>query len=180
MTRDQLEHAIRAACDVSEDTELWIFGSQAILGEFPNAHENLRASIEVDVQPKNRPKTVDYVDGALGELSQFHQTHGFYVHGVSIESAKLPDGWKQRTVPISDPVSTRGKTGLCIEAHDLAASKLVAYREKDREFARILLVERMIVARILTERIRLLKVEESQRKFLLEWVQNTAEELQRK
>lgn len=81
MTRNQLEHAIRAACDVSEDTELWIFGSQAILGEFPNAHENLRASIEVDVQPKNRPEAVDYVDGALGELSQFHQTHGFYVHG---------------------------------------------------------------------------------------------------
>lgn len=37
MTRDQLEHAIRAACDISNDTELWIFGSQAILGEFPNA-----------------------------------------------------------------------------------------------------------------------------------------------
>ena len=34
MTRDQLEHAIRAACDVSGDNELWIFGSQAILGEF--------------------------------------------------------------------------------------------------------------------------------------------------
>jgi len=32
MTRDQLEHAIRAACDVSKDAELWIFGSQAILG----------------------------------------------------------------------------------------------------------------------------------------------------
>jgi hypothetical protein len=31
MTRDQLEHAIRAACDVSKDTELYIFGSQAIL-----------------------------------------------------------------------------------------------------------------------------------------------------
>ncbi len=58
MTRDQLEHAIRAACDVSKDTELWIFGSQAILGEFPNAPESLRASIEVDVQPKNRPETV--------------------------------------------------------------------------------------------------------------------------
>jgi len=93
MTRDQLEHAIRAACDVSEDTELWIFGSQAILGEFPDAHENLRASIEVDVQPKNRPEAVDYVDGALGELSQFHETHGFYVHGISIESAKLPNSY---------------------------------------------------------------------------------------
>ena len=68
MTRDQLEHAIRAACDVSGDTELWIFGSQAILGEFPDAPESLRASIEVDVQPKNRPESVDEVDGALGEL----------------------------------------------------------------------------------------------------------------
>ncbi len=136
MTRDQLEHAIRAACDVSSDTELWIFGSQALLGEFPNAPESLRASIEVDVQPKNRPETVDVIDGALGELSIFHQTHGFYVHGISIESAMLPDGWEQRTIPISDPVKTRGKTGLCIEVHDLAASKLAAYREKDREFVR--------------------------------------------
>jgi hypothetical protein len=31
MTREQLEHAIRAACEVSEDSEIWIFGSQAIL-----------------------------------------------------------------------------------------------------------------------------------------------------
>ena len=178
MTRDQLEHAIRAACDVSEDTELWIFGSQAILGEFPNAHENLRASIEVDVQPKNRPETVDYVDAALGELSQFHQTHGFYVHGISIESAKLPDGWKQRTVPISDPVSTRGKTGLCIEAHDLAASKIAAYREKDKEFVRLLLIEKMIDVTILTERIKSLNVEKERRKILLNWVQITAKELE--
>ena len=78
MTRDQLEHAIRAACDVSEDTELWIFGSQAILGKFPDAPKSLRASIEVDVQPKNRPERTGDVDGSLGELSVFHQTHGFY------------------------------------------------------------------------------------------------------
>lgn len=144
MTRDQLEHAIRAACDVSNDTELWIFGSQALLGEFPDAPESLRASIEVDVQPKNRPEAVDAIDGALGELSMFHQTHGFYVHGISIESTLLPDGWEQRTKPISDPMRTRGKTGLCIEVHDLAASKLAAYREKDKEFVRLLLIEKMI------------------------------------
>ncbi len=116
MNRDQLEHAIRAACDVSNDSELWIFGSQAILGEFPNAPESLRASIEVDVQPKNRPEAVDTIDGVLGELSMFHQTHGFYVHGISIESALLPDGWQQRTKIITDPVSTRGNKGLCIES----------------------------------------------------------------
>ena len=74
MTRDQLEHAIRAACDVAEDTEVWVFGSQAILGEFPDAPEALRASIEVDMQPKNRPEKADLVDGALGEMSQFYKT----------------------------------------------------------------------------------------------------------
>ncbi len=179
MTRDQLEHAIRAACDVSKDTELWIFGSQAILGEFPNVSESLRASIEVDVQPKNRPETVDDVDGTLGELSLFHQTHGFYVHGISIESAKLPDRWEQRPVPISDPISTHGKTGLCIEAHDLAASKLAAYREKDKEFVRLLLIEKMINAKILTERISSLNVKELLRERLLQWVKITAEELER-
>ena len=132
MTREQLEHAIRAACDVSGDTELWIFGSQAILGEFPNTPESLRASLEVDIQPKNRAETIDEIDGALGELSQFHHTHGFYVHGIAIESENLPQGWEQRAVSISDPISTRGNTGLSIETHDLAANKLAAHREKDK------------------------------------------------
>ena len=177
MTRDQLEHAIRAACDISRDDELWIFGSQAILGEFPSAPESLRASIEVDVQPKNRPETVDQIDGALGELSMFHQTHGFYVHGISIKSAKLPIGWEQRTVSVSDPISTRGKTGWCVEAHDLAASKLAAYREKDREFVRLLLIEKMIEVNTLAERIGLLNVDEKLRAHLLGWAKITATEL---
>jgi hypothetical protein len=177
MTRDQLEHAIRAACDVSNDTELWIFGSQALLGEFPDAPESLRASIEVDVQPKNRPEAVDVVDGALGELSMFHQTHGFYVHGISIESAILPNGWEQRAKPVSDPISTRGKTGWCIELHDLAASKLAAYREKDREFVRLLLIEEMIDGKILDERIGALNIEEKLRERLDRWLNITLEEL---
>jgi hypothetical protein len=178
MTRDQLEHAIRAACDVSNDTELLIFGSQAVLGEFPNAPASLRASIEVDVQPKNRPETVDVIDGALGELSMFHQTHGFYVHGISIESATLPDGWEQRTVAVSDPIFTGGNTGLCIEVHDLAASKLVAYRQKDKEFVRLLLIERMIDHKVLAERINSLNIEEQLSERLLRWVNITAEELE--
>lgn len=91
MRYDQPEHAIRAACEVSQDTELLIFGSQAILGSYPDAPEALRASIEVDVQAHNRPDQTDRIDGALGEGSRFHATHGFYVHGVSIEVAILPE-----------------------------------------------------------------------------------------
>ena len=179
MTRDQLEHAIRAACDVSNDTELWIFGSQAILGAFPDAPGGLRASIEVDVQPKNRPEAVDAIDGALGELSMFHQTHGFYVHGISIESAMLPDGWEKRTIRVNDHISTRGNTGLCIEVHDLAASKLAAYREKDKEFVRLLLIEKMIDNTILAERIRNLPVKRQLTEHLIRWLDITTEELTR-
>ena len=47
MTREQLEHAIRAACEVSDDSEIWVFGSQATLAEFPNAPEELCASEEL-------------------------------------------------------------------------------------------------------------------------------------
>jgi len=71
MRYDQLEHAIRAACDVSGDTELLIFGSQAILGSYPDAPESLRASIEVDVQSKNRPEMTDYIDGAPESVNNF-------------------------------------------------------------------------------------------------------------
>lgn len=173
MRYDQLEHAIRAACDVSGDTELLIFGSQAILGTYPDAPESLRASIEVDVQAKNRPEMTDSIDGALGMESQFHATHGFYVHGVSIEVAKLPEGWKERTVSVSHPVGTRGCTGLCIEAHDLAASKLVAYREKDRVFVTTLLIEGLINGEVLLERIKSLPVDEETRTRLTRWAEIT-------
>jgi len=177
MTREQLEHAIRAACDVAGDQELWVFGSQAILGEYPNAPEALRGSIEVDVQPKNRPEAVDAIDGSLGELSQFHATFGFYVHGVSIESATLPEGWENRTVPVSDPSGTRGNIGHCVEAHDLAASKLVAFREKDREFVLVLLAERLIDPELLLARIKALPTDPQIKARLSTWIQVSVEDL---
>ena len=177
MTRDQLEHAIRAACDVAEDSEVWVFGSQAILGEFPDAPEALRASIEVDMQPKNRPDKADLVDGALGEMSQFHKTHDFYIHGLLIDSSAFPKGWQHRAIPVVDEISTRGKIGWCVEKHDLAASKLAAYREKDRDFVRTLLIDGMIAPETLIERINLLNIDEELRDRLLRWTQNTMEEL---
>ncbi len=74
---------------------------------------------------------VDDIDGALGELSMFHQTFGFYVHGLSIEGASLAEGWTHRVIKVQSE-NTRQCIGWCIEAHDLAASKLVAFRDKDR------------------------------------------------
>lgn len=169
MTRAELEHAIRAACEVARDKEVWVFGSQAILASYPDAPEVLRRSVEVDVSPKNHPERVDLIDGALGELSQFHATYGFYVHGVPIESARLPSGWTERAIPVSGKGMENAR-GLCLEAHDLAASKLAAAREKDRAFVRTLLVERLVDPAALTKRIQGLPVDQGRRALLAQWV----------
>ena len=176
MTFDQLEHAIRAACVVAEESEVIVFGSQAILGSFPDAHDDLRQSMEADIAPKNHPERADLIDGSLGELSQFHQTHGFYVHGLKLEAASFPEGWDDRMVRVQTPATDR-KIGWCIEGHDLAANKLVAFREKDREFVRVLLRETYIDSVTLKTRIQKLPLDQEHGERLLKWVQLTSEDL---
>lgn len=77
MTREELEHAIRAACDLTDETEMIVFGSQAILGQYPDAPATLRQSAEVDMVPMHAPEKVDWIDANLGEDSPFHAAHGF-------------------------------------------------------------------------------------------------------
>jgi hypothetical protein len=177
VTREELEHAIRAACDIAQDDEIYILGSQAILGQFPEAPAELRQSAEVDVSPRRRVDRVDAIDGAIGELSTFHRAFGFYVHGLPIEAAKLPSGWKRRVVRVRDPVGTNGKTGLCLEAHDLAASKLAAFRDKDRSFVRVLLRDDLVKPNVLRTRIRSLPLSATQRARLDTWLEITAREI---
>lgn len=179
MTREQLEHAIRAACDVAGDTEVWVFGSQSVLGQHPGAPGALRRSEEADITPKNRPERTDLVDGALGQDSLFHRTHGFYVHGVPIgEAATLPDGWQRRAIPVRNP-NTRDCTGWCLEAHDLAISKLAAFRDKDREFVRLMLRENLVDGALLAERLKGLRLAPDRAAICREWLAGTRRELGR-
>jgi hypothetical protein len=131
LNRSQIEHIIRAAGSITGDDEFIIIGSQAILGQFPDATLFLLQSIEVDLYPKNKYELADLIDGAIGELSAFHQTFGYYAHTVSEKTAVLPGGWKKRLVPIKNK-NTHGITGWCLEIYDLAASKYAAGRKRDR------------------------------------------------
>jgi hypothetical protein len=91
--RADLEHIIRATAQIADDDEVVIVGSQAILGQFPDAPPELLQSQDADVYPRNHPERADLVDGTIGELSPFHSTFGYYAHGVGPETAVLPDGW---------------------------------------------------------------------------------------
>lgn len=152
MTREQLEHLVRAAAQIADDDELIIIGSQAVLGQFPDAPAELTVSNEADLYPKNKPERADLIDGSIGELSPFHETFGYYAHGIDENTATLPNGWRDRLVPIKNP-NTRGATGWCLEVHDLVVSKLIAGREKDLEFARQAAAKHLIDEKLLLDRI---------------------------
>jgi hypothetical protein len=67
--------------------------------------------------------------------------------------------------------------GWCIEAHDLAASKLTAFREKDTEFVRRLLIEEMIMSDRLLERLKVIKTYKELLERAIDWVKRTVKEL---
>lgn len=123
MTRHQLEHVIRAAAGNANVRDIVVIGSQAILGTHPDAPAELLQSMEADVFPRDAPELSIVIDGAMGELSLFHETFGYYAHGVDESTAVLPSGWKDRCVRIENE-NTMGVRGWCLEAHDLAVSKL--------------------------------------------------------
>jgi hypothetical protein len=152
MTRAQLEHIIGAAAAISDDTEIVVFGSQAILGSIPDAPADLLFSNEAGVFPKNHPERWELIDGAMGELSAFHDTFGYYAQGIEVGTALLPVAWATRLVPVCT-AATRGATGYCLELHDLLAAKYLANREKDRRYGKVAFQHRLADAQTVLDRV---------------------------
>lgn len=138
MTREELEHIIRASSDVTDQYEFVIVGSQSILGPVPNPEEVFTMSAEADIYPLQAPELAEKIEGALGEGSQFHETYGYYAQGVGPETAVLPAGWMNRVHRVQN-AGTNDRVGYCLDVVDLFMSKAVAGRDKDRVFCMALL-----------------------------------------
>lgn len=173
MKREQLEHVLRAASQIADDPDVLVIGSQSILGAI--AEERLppeaTGSIEVDVAFFDDPdeSKADQVDGAIGELSPFHETFGYYAQGVSVSTAVLPQGWRDRLVVV-ETASTAPGRGHVLDPHDCVVSKLVAGREKDHAFAAALIRHKLVDPKVLADRIDLLTVAPAQRTRLKQWI----------
>jgi hypothetical protein len=165
MQRSELEHLIRASGEIAEDDEIIIIGSQAILGQFPDAPARLLMSMEADLYPRKKPANADKVDGAIGEGSSFHELHGYYAQGVGEKTAILPQSWESRLVPINNE-NTNGVTGYCLEVHDLAISKIIAGRTKDLEFVHELIQHDMIKRKTILDRLKEVGIPKSELSFM--------------
>lgn len=155
MNRQELAHILRAACTIAGDADVLVIGSQAILGAYDESElpEVITFSREADIAFLDDPdrRKADDVEGAIGEMSSFHDMHRIYAEGVHIDTAELPEGWRERlltwTLHSSDPATPK-----FVEPHDLVVSKLAAGREKDAVFATSLLDARLVHLDVLLER----------------------------
>jgi hypothetical protein len=86
---------------------------------------------------------------------------------VAVETAVLPAGWQERLVPVRNP-NTGGGTGLCLEIHDLAVSKLVAGREKDLDFIGGLFRHQLARPETVRERLATAPVDNARRQLCLD------------
>ena len=138
MTREELRHLIRAACKATEEQQVIVVGSQAILATWKEiaAPERVTMSNEADIAFFVDPEELkaDTVMGVLGLDSQFHETFGIYADGVTIDSPILAPGWVERLIPLTSDDHDEVFVGWCLESHDLCASKIAAGRPKDHEF----------------------------------------------
>jgi len=165
MNREQLEHAIRTACQIIQHDEIIVVGSQAILGTFDEDELPAVATMshEVDILPiadtnEETARLADVIEGAAGEWSPFEEQHGFGIDGVDLTTVILPDGWRGRLVKVQNtntapPGGIPQFTGWCLDPHDLCAAKLCAGREKDINFVAALLRAQQIHSDVLHERL---------------------------
>jgi hypothetical protein len=156
MNRDQLSHLLRAVADATGETEILVIGSQAILGSVdelelpPEATMSMEADLAFFDDPDERKS--DLVDGVVGELSRFHDSFGYYGQGVSVATAVVPDGWRERLILFEGP-ATGPARGWCLDPHDLTIAKLVRGDPKDYRFADALVRAGLVGRHILAERL---------------------------
>lgn len=177
MNREQLAHVLRAAATIAEDGEILVIGSQAILGSYDAEQLPAEAtmSVEADLAFWNDSDDAkaDLVDGVIGELSPFHEVNGYYGQGVSVSTAHLPAGWRDRVIAYDRP-DAAPSSAVCLEAHDLVVSKLVAGREKDLPFATVLIAANLVDVETLVERAGTIDGPEAVRNVVRERIRRCA------
>lgn len=179
MRRSDLAHILRAATEISDDAEILVIGSQAILAAYSESELPAEATVSVEADiaffDDGNDEKADQIDGAIGEASIFHSEFGYYGQGVGLSTAKLPRGWEDRLVPF-EWGDTGGAKAVCLEPHDLVLAKLVAGREKDYAFAGALIDRGLVDAQTLLERAEDLPVIGAVKRRVLTYIRRRLED----
>lgn len=143
-TTGDLDRALGKLADYFGEDAFVVVGSQAVLVDWPSPPDEMRDTPEIDIylarvewlQKQNPDFFPDHeIAFAFGALeTHFYRTHGFYIDGVSPETAPLPPDWKDRAVYREVPHGTMTLTAIAPCVEDLVVSKLRRLETKDKDF----------------------------------------------
>jgi hypothetical protein len=173
MKKQELDHVLRSAGEITGEKQFIIIGSQSLHGRCPDLPDEIFASAEVDLIAKNHPEKTESLN-FIGVYSRFHETHGYYADPVDENTATLPKGWKGRLVNLA-PGDTNGVKGLCLDPHDLAIAKYVARREKDIVFTRALAARGIVEKAQLLALLEKTAIDKEARERIREFIENDFE-----
>jgi hypothetical protein len=86
MNFEELEHIVRAAKELTGETEFIAIGSQSLLISLRDLPRELRRSPELDITGRRNPLVADLIDGNLGEITQ---RNALYIHCQEARYAKM-------------------------------------------------------------------------------------------
>lgn len=171
MRRSELADLVARATEATGEDQVYIIGSQAILASYDESQlpPNIWRSPEADMFPL-RDDDNDTVSNKMliySEISHFGMDRGYFIDPVSRSTAALPDGWDKRVIkfrvppPTGSPRNSR-RTGLCLEKHDLCATKLARFEAKDKDYTEALVRVGLVDATEVDRRVAAIPVERFQ------------------
>ncbi|MCJ2058485.1 hypothetical protein MKL09_18260 [Methylobacterium sp. J-048] len=134
MRRDRLDHCLRAAEGVTGHRRFVLVGSAVVLVRCRNIPGDMLLTPEADLYVpgvRNSEDLSDAIEASIGQGSSFHRQFGYYCDGVSPGTAVMPTDWEARTI-IYESTGCPGVTAVVPDPDDLALSKAVAWRDKDK------------------------------------------------
>jgi hypothetical protein len=133
MKKRQLTELLSRVVARHPTIRLIVAGSQALYGHFSSVPSVVEQSLEADLLLTGESFSVRrQIEEEFGMESPYQGSTGLYAHPVGLGTIVLPCGWEERLVPFGRDHGWQNVWVL--EIHDLAATKLIAGREKDYSF----------------------------------------------
>lgn len=155
MEKSDLFDLINAVQAILVDDLPIIVGSQATFALTNDPPEIAFESVECDflIHGSGKSHLRDRINSQLGVLTPFQREKGYFADALGLSTIVLASGWQDRLQPLI--TSEDRIVAYCLEIHDVAASKLIAGRDKDLEFLFEAISSELISPLTLVDRLKL-------------------------
>ncbi len=134
MKREYLFRVFKEARRLTGHQDYVVIGSLSILGtqDEGGLPAGMAVSIDIDTYTRADPGRIHDVKDALGEGSDFHRIHGYFLDPVSPSLPSLPDGWQGRMACLEQD----GLSLWFLDPDDAAISKYARSQPNDLRWIR--------------------------------------------